>query len=89
MSLRIENARSRRFADVVSRRFLDSHSFAREKVKELGRVFGFRVNIQSLVKPGSKYYGLYCIEKVQTRIGINTDAVSETAWRKTPQYQGG
>lgn len=50
-------------------RFLDSFVHAAEQVKRLGRVFGFRTRLGTMVKPGSKYF--------------------ETAWRKTPGYQGG
>lgn len=37
-------------------RWLDSHVCAAEKVRELGRVLGFRVRINSMVKAGGKYY---------------------------------
>lgn len=50
-------------------RFMDSFLHATEQVKRLGRVFGFRTRLGTMVKPGSKYF--------------------ETAWRKTPSYQGG
>jgi len=38
-------------------RFLDSHLYAAEEVKKLGRVLGFRVKVNSMVMLGSKYFG--------------------------------
>lgn len=38
-------------------RFLDSHLYAAEEVRKLGRVLGFRVKVNSMVKPGNKYFG--------------------------------
>ncbi len=38
-------------------RFLDSHLYAAEEVKKLDRVLGFRVKVNSMVRPGSKYFG--------------------------------
>lgn len=50
-------------------RFLESHVYAAEEVRKLGRILGFRTRVHSMIKPGGKYF--------------------ETAWRKTPEYQGG
>ncbi|KAI9882257.1 MAG: hypothetical protein M1823_005995 [Watsoniomyces obsoletus] len=50
-------------------RFHSSLLYAREQIQQMGRLFGFRVNMYGNVKRGGKYF--------------------ETAWRKTPSYQGG
>ncbi|KAJ5257038.1 hypothetical protein N7478_013142 [Penicillium angulare] len=50
-------------------RYLTKLLFAADKVREMGAVRNFRVNVHMMVKEDNKYY--------------------LTAWRKTPEYQGG
>ncbi|KAJ5083581.1 hypothetical protein N7456_013008 [Penicillium angulare] len=50
-------------------RYLTKLLFAAKKVREMGVVRNFRVNVHMMVKEDNKYY--------------------LTAWRKTPEYQGG
>lgn len=38
-------------------RYLDSFDYAREQVRKLGRVLGFRMRLYANVKEGAKYYG--------------------------------
>lgn len=38
-------------------RFFDSYQHGAAKVKELGKVLGFRTTVHNFVKEGSKYYG--------------------------------
>lgn len=68
-------------------RYMTKFLFAAEQVRKMGKVKHFRVNVQNLVKEDNKYY--------RTSSTIAFCCVyayilpKETAWRKTPGYQGG
>ena len=74
-------------------RFFESVAFASEQIEKLGRVLGFNVRVQSMVKPGQKYFGTYKFSKGKKRsvkiLEIVADCPLETEWRKKPQHQGG
>lgn len=66
-------------------RYLNSFDHAREQVRKLGRVLGFRVKFYANVQPGSKYYGRPSNQSSWSRLTGDT----ETEWRKSPTHQGG
>ncbi|KAI9694072.1 MAG: hypothetical protein M1822_003343 [Bathelium mastoideum] len=55
-------------------RFFDSIAFAGEQVKKLGRVLGFNVRVQSMVKPGGAYFETEWRKKPQYQGGFLLDA---------------
>ncbi|KZF26558.1 NAD(P)-binding protein [Xylona heveae TC161] len=80
-------------------RYIESFLYAAQAVKELGRVLGFRVKVHNFVKPGTKYFGIPSLLFLLLMYSFtkyfcdppyaNNYMIEETAWRKTPEYQGG
>ena len=77
-------------------RYMSKYLFAAEQVQKLGSVRNFHVNVQNLVKPDNKYFCMSTFPTDTMRLefvsGFMNDTDKEnlvTAWRKTPEYQGG
>lgn len=61
--------------------------FTAERVGQLGQVRHFRVNVHNMVKPDNKYYCEF--NPCSRAVTFVANRWLVTAWRKTPEYQGG